>query len=254
MIGSGAIATYVVDMIAKRPELNMEVKSMFVRNKEKYTHFETKQQINLYTNIDTFLASDIDIVVEAANMSAVESLLPIVIKKKSAIIISIGAFVDESFLTNIQALAIKHEHPIYLPSGAIGGLDLIQHAKQTGTLSTVTLETRKPAHTLTDEKVDTEKSIFDGTAQEAIKQFPKNINVAIALGLAGVGMNKTNVKIIADAKTERNQHTIIAEGAFGKATFQIENAPMPINANTSYLAAMSVIGTLTKRVQYIQVG
>lgn len=254
IIGSGAIATYVVDTIKERSELNLEVTSMFVQNKEKYAHFQTEQNITLYTDIEAFLDSDIDMVVEAANVSAVESLLPTVIKKKNAIIISIGAFVDDSFATNIKELAQKHQHSIYLPSGAIGGLDLIQHAQQTETLSSVTLETRKPAHTLTDENIDIEKVVFDGTAQKAIKQYPKNINVAIALGLAGVGIEQTNVKIIADPNMEQNQHTITAEGAFGKASIQVDNAPMPTNTNTSYLAAMSVIGTLTKRTQYIQIG
>lgn len=254
VIGAGAIASYLVDTITEKRDLNMEVKSMYVRNKEKHMHFEADQKIDLYTSIDDFLASDIDIVVEAANVAAAESLLPIIIKKKDAIIISIGAFVDDVFLANMRKLAQEYNHSIYLPSGAIGGLDLIQHTAQTNTLESVTLETRKPAYTLTDEHIETEKVIFTGTAQAAIKQFPKNINVAIALGLAGVGIDKTKVKIIADAKMKRNQHTIIAGGAFGRASFQIENAPMPTNANTSYLAAMSVVGTLTKRAAYIQIG
>lgn len=254
IIGAGAIATYVVEAIAENPSWNMHVKSVYVRDKEKYADFAAKNNIVLYQDIDAFLDSDIDIVVEAANVEAVETLLPVIVKRKSVVIISIGAFVNQAFLTNMKEIAKKYNHKIYLPSGAIGGLDIIQHAQKTNNLSTVTLETRKPAHTITKERVDTEQIVFHGTAEQAIKEFPKNINVAIALGLAGVGMRETKVKIIADPTVKRNHHTIVAEGTFGKASFQIENAPMPTNANTSYLAAMSVVGTLQKTNEYIQIG
>jgi len=254
IIGAGAIATYVVEAIAGNPSWNMHVQSIYVRDRKKYADFATKNNIVLYQDIDAFLDSDIDMVVEAANIEAVETLLPVIVQKKSVVIISIGVFVDQAFLTNMKEEAKKYDNKIYLPSGAIGGLDIIQHAQKTNTLSTVTLETRKPAHTLTNERVDTEQVVFHGTAEQAIKEFPKNINVAIALGLAGVGMKDTEVKIIADSTVERNHHTIVAEGTFGKASFQIENASLPSNANTSYLAAMSVVGTLQKTNEYIQIG
>lgn len=254
IIGAGAIATYVVEAIAANPTWNMHVQSIYVRNQKKHTDFATENNIALYTDIESFLDSNIDIVVEAANVEVVETLLPEIVKKKHAVIISIGAFVKQNFLTKMNEDAEMHGNRIYLPSGAIGGLDMIQHAQKTNTLSAVMLETRKPAHTLTNERVDTEQILFHGTAEEAIKEYPKNINVAIALGLAGVGMKQTEVKIIADARVERNHHTITAKGAFGQASFYIENAPMPTNANTSYLAAMSVIGTLQKTSQSIQIG
>ena len=232
----------------------MHVHSIYVRNEKKYADFATKNNLALYTNIEAFLDSNIDMVVEAANVEVVETLLPVIVQRKSVVIISIGAFVNQTFLTNMKEIAEKYDNKVYLPSGGIGGLDVIQHAQKTNQLSAVTLETRKPAHTLTNERVDTEQIVFHGTAEQAIKDFPKNINVAIALGLAGVGMKDTEVKIIADAEAKRNHHTITAEGAFGKASFQIENAPMPTNANTSYLAAMSVVGTLQKMNEYIQIG
>lgn len=252
IIGAGAIATYVLDTVAQ--DSTMDVESLFVRDKEKYEHLASKYGVTLYTDIESFLESDIDIVVEAANVAAVEALLPIILRKKNALIISIGAFVDTTFTNRMREKAAQYEHEVHLPSGAIGGLDLIQHAASTNTLESVTLETKKPASTLTEEQLQTEKVIFKGSAAEAIKQFPKNINVAIALGMAGIGMEKTNVTIIADPMIERNLHTIIASGAFGKAQVQVENAPMPTNANTSYLAALSVIGTLQKSRQRFQLG
>lgn len=252
VIGAGAIATYVLETAAEDSSINVE--SVLVRDKEKYAGIAARYGVTLYTDVEDFLASNIDIVVEAANVSAVEMLLPTILCKKSALIISIGAFVDETFTVRMKEKAAHYNHQLLLPSGAIGGLDLIQHTANTNTLESVTIETRKPAYTLTEEPLEKEKVIFQDNAKEAIKQFPKNINVAIALGMAGIGMERTNVTIIADPMIERNMHTIIASGAFGKVRFHVENAPMPTNANTSYLAALSVIGTLKKSHQAFQLG
>ena len=254
IIGAGAIATYMMETIGEHKEWNMHVQSVFVRDKEKYAELASAHGVTLYTDIDAFLQSDIDIVVEAANVQAVKTLLPTVLEKKSAVVISIGALVDATFFTEIKQLAKQSNHHLYLPSGAIGGLDVIQHAKATNNLSTVALETRKPAHTLVEEPIEQEQIVFQGTAAAAIKAFPKNINVAIALGLAGVGMEETNVTMIADSQVDRNIHRIKATGGFGNMSFQIENAPMPSNANTSYLAAMSVIGTLQNSERHFHLG
>lgn len=254
IIGAGAIATYVLDELAIQTKTPIHVRSLLVRDRTKYADLAARHQVELYTEMDDFLSSDIDVVVEAANIDAVKELLPTIIRKKKVVIISIGAFVDRDFYTEMLQLAQDYQRKIYLPSGAIGGLDLIQNAAATGTLTNVSLETRKPAHTLVDEFVKHERVIFNGTAAAAIQQFPKNINVAIALGMAGLGLEQTNVTIIADPNVNRNLHTITTQGAFGKATFQIENEALPTNSRTSYLAAMSVIGTLKRCRQQIQIG
>ena len=254
IIGGGAIATYIIEMVKKQAEDGMHVQSMLVRQQEKYVELAARHHVDLYTEIETFLASDIDIVVEAANVQAVQDFLPTILRQKTAVIISVGAFVDGSFLTAMKQLAEEHEQQLFLPSGAIGGLDLIQHAAATDSLTSVTLETRKPAHTLVEASIQSEQIVFQGTAATAIKQFPQNINVSIALGIAGIGMERTKVTIIADPNVDRNFHTVIAKGAFGQATIAVENDPMPSNANTSYLAAMSVIGTLKKTRSHFHLG
>src|SRR5699024_5800846 len=190
----------MIETIGEHKEWNMHVQSVFVRDKEKYAELASAHGVTLYTDIDAFLQSDIDIVVEAANVQAVKTLLPTVLEKKSAVVISIGALVEATFLTEIKQLARQSNHHLYLPSGAIGGLDVIQHAKATNNLSTVALETRKPAHTLVEEPIEQEQIVFQGTAAAAIKAFPKNINVAIALGLAGVGMEETSLTMIAESQ------------------------------------------------------
>jgi len=96
--------------------------------------------------------------------------------------------------------------------------------------------------------------VFDGTADKAVKKFPKNINVAATLGIGGVGLEKTRVKIIADPRASRNKHCISVVGRFGKMTIEVENTPSVTNPRTSYLAALSAIACLKKIVDRVWVG
>jgi len=255
LIGAGAIANFLLK------ELNMEnkhddlqISSIFVRNKEKYQTLEEKYGVTLFTSLEEFLASDMDIVVEAANIEAVKTLLPEVIKQKEAVLISIGALADEEFSQEISELAQRYHHSIHLPSGAVGGLDLLQNAHALGTVTDVALTTRKPADSLIDKKVEEEVTVFEGKAVDAIKQFPKNINVSIVLSLAGIGMERTKVKIIADPHIEKNMHHVEIKGDFGEAAFSITNNALPENPKTSYLAAMSILGTLKRMENKVQIG
>src|SRR5690625_7293914 len=98
MIGGGAIATYIIEMVKRQAENRMHVQSILVRQQEKYVELAARHHVDLYTEIETFLASDIDIVVEAANVQAVQDFLPPILRQKIAVIISFGAFVVLSFL------------------------------------------------------------------------------------------------------------------------------------------------------------
>lgn len=253
LIGAGAIANFLLEKIYHNPYENMEITSVYVRNKEKYRSLENGG-VTLYTDLETFLDSEIDIVVEAANISAVKNLLPTILKKKDVVLISIGALAEEEFLKEIEQIVHEYKNKIYLPSGAIGGLDLLQNAHALGTVESVTLTTRKPAYSLINEEVNEEKVIFEGIAADAIKKFPKNVNVSIVLSLAGLGVEKTKMKLIADPHIEKNIHEIEIIGDFGTATFSIMNNPLPENPKTSYLAAMSILGTLTRLNKKVRIG
>ncbi|WP_246197286.1 aspartate dehydrogenase domain-containing protein [Cytobacillus depressus] len=140
---------------------------------------ESNFGVKLFTDLNEFLDSKIDIVVETANIDAVKTLLPSVIKKKDTVLISVGALADEALLTEISHLFNEYKNAVHLPSGAIGGLDLLQNAHALGTVTSVSLTTRKPASPLIEEAIDEAKVVFEGEAIDAIKQFPKNMNVSI---------------------------------------------------------------------------
>src|SRR5699024_1388157 len=103
-------------------------------------------------------------------------------------------------------------------------------------------------------EIEGKEVIFKGTAEEAIKKFPKNINVSIILALAGIGAKETVVEIIADPLINNNMHTIQIEGAFGSSVLTVTNNPMKANPNTSYLAALSILNTLKSRSNRIKIG
>lgn len=254
LIGSGAIGQYLLKKINKENHPALNIKNILVRNREKYRTLEAEYDVRLYTDSAEFLSSDIDMVVEAANVQTVQALLPEVLKKKDVMLISVGALVDEKLLAEVSGLTEKYNHQLHLPSGAIGGLDLIQNAKSHGNLDSVELTTRKPAHSLTEEKVTEETTVFEGKAFEAIEKFPKNMNISIILSLAGLGIDQTNVRLIADPEADKNIHQIKLSGDFGEAQLTIKNEPLPENPKTSALAALSILGTLERIQSNIKYG
>ncbi len=207
----------------------------------------------------------VDFVVECASQTAVKEIVPPALKNgKDLMIMSVGALTNLEFLEEIKALARKNDCKIYLPSGAIVGLDGLKSAS-IGKIDSVTLTTRKPPNSLESapyieqHKVDLIKLkesavVFEGSAEDAVKGFPENVNVAATISLASVGTQNTKIRIIADPTLERNIHEICVEGEFGKFETKVENVPSPANPKTSYLAALSAIATLRRMADPMQIG
>ncbi|MHA7734320.1 aspartate dehydrogenase [Nitrosopumilus sp. S6] len=198
----------------------------------------------------------IDIVVEAASQDAVKDVaLSVLQNKKDLMIMSVGALLDESIYDILSDACKDFKKTIYLPSGAIAGLDGLKSIKDE--LESISITTTKHPRSLKGAKffetseinldeITSSTVIYDGIAREAVTLFPANINVAALLSLAGIGSEKTGVKIIADPDTDKNTHHIVAAGKFGKMTFTIENIPDANNPKTSRLAILSAIETLKK--------
>lgn len=255
VIGTGNIAQYLLETINTAGKLDGEIISIFGRNQEIGSRLEKQYHTKFYTDFQEFLNSPADIVVEAATIEvAVQHIQDVLRSKKDLILSSIGAFKDATFLNEMKEFARSTGQHIYLPSGAIGGLDLLQSANSVGGLKEVSITTRKSYASLGMEVKYEEKCLFDGVALDAIERFPKNVNVALLLSIAGLGADKTKVRVIADPKIQRNTHTIEASGDFGKMNLTIENEPMPNNLKTSYLAALSILSTLQNKGNSITIG
>jgi len=201
-------------------------------------------------------SNPIDIIVEAASQDAVkDTALSVLQNKCDLMIMSVGALLDESIYDILSDACKDFKKTIYLPSGAIAGLDGIKSIKDE--LESLSITTTKHPRSLKGAKffenskinldeINSITTIFEGTAKEAVSLFPANINVAALLSLTGIGSEKTNVKIVADPNTDKNTHHIVAVGTFGKMTFTIENFPDANNPKTSRLAILSAIETLRK--------
>ncbi|PID14882.1 aspartate dehydrogenase [Sporosarcina sp. P34] len=255
IIGTGNIAQYLLESINGNSKVDGEIISIFGRNQEVGPVLESQYSATFYTDFQEFIQSPMDVVVEAATIEvAMEHMEVVLVNKKDMILSSIGAFKDVAYLNEMKEVARKNQQHIYLPSGAIGGLDLLQSANSLGGLKEVRITTRKSYPSLGLDVKPVEECIFDGVALEAIEKFPKNVNVALLLSIAGLGADKTIVRVIADPKIQRNTHLIEAKGDFGKMNLLIENEPMPNNPKTSYLAALSIVSTLQNKGNAITVG
>lgn len=255
VIGTGNITQYLLESINENKKVDGEVVSLFGRNQEVGPRLESQYGAKFYTDFQQFIESPVDVIVEAATIGvAIEHMEEVLKNKKDLILSSIGAFKNIDFLNEMKEVAKSYEQHIYLPSGAIGGLDLLQSANSMGGLKEVHITTRKTYESLGLEVQSVEECIFDGVALDAIDKFPKNVNVALLLSLAGLGAQHTTVRVIADPKIRRNTHSIEAKGDFGKMNLTIENEPMPNNPKTSYLAALSILSTLQNKGNAITIG
>jgi aspartate dehydrogenase len=228
-----------------------KVKNVAVELKSRLEHSST----TTFSNFSQFVSSpafeNADIIVEAASQEAVRKFAKTIIQRgKDLLIMSIGALAEEDLLHELLDIASKKEVNIYIPSGAIAGIDAIRSVKHL--LESVTISTTKSPKALSGapffektrikpESITKKRLIYEGTARDAVKKFPANVNVAAVLSIAGLGMDATKVKIIADPDITVNQHEIIAKGKFGEIKIVVRNTPSPSNPKTSYLAVLSAL-------------
>ncbi len=208
------------------------------------------------------LIEKVDLVIEAASLGIVPEVLRLAMeRKKNVFILSVGGLLgQEELIKKAEAKGIQ----IYVPSGAIGGMDAVK-AAQIGGIKSVQLETTKPPMSYEGapyvvnngidlSKIKQETVLFEGSAEEAIKGFPKNINVSSILSFCGLGPKKTKVKIIASPDAKWNSHQVTVEGSFGRFTARADNVPLKANPKTSALSPLSAIALLKEILSNFKVG
>ena len=194
-----------------------------------------------------------DIVIECAGAAVLERIAPDVLAAgKKLIVLSSGALLNSP---QIIALASRHRGQVMIPSGAVGGLDIIA-AMAEGKIDQLRLITTKPPfalrnaqylmeHRINLERLNSPVCVFSGSAREAARHFPDNLNVAASLSLAGIGPDRTQVELWADPHTTVNRHEVKVGAASGTVTIQIAAVPSA-NPKTSALAAQSTLALLRK--------
>lgn len=204
-----------------------------------------------FGDFESFVSADTDIIVEAASVVAVwMHAQDILESRKNLIIMSVGALADPAFRDRIRMAALGSGTKVYIPSGAIFGLDNLKIGRISKIHRLLLRTTKSPASL--GLPPGERRLIFSGKANECIKAFPKNVNVSVAMSLAA-GLD-TDVELWVDPAVDRNVHEIFVEGDFGDAQIRVTNVPSPDNQATSYLAALSILSLLEKMDDPIVVG
>ena len=251
MIRVGLLGCGNVGRIIARDHVGVEVTALHDRIPERAEEAARLCRAEVYRDFASFVRSEMDIVVEAASVGAVRDHAEEILSNgKDLVVLSVGALADRSFLDRITALARAKGRRIHVPSGAILGLDNLKVGR-IAPMKRLLLRTTKSPESL-NIRADRRLMIFSGKANDCIREFPKNINVAVALGLAAG--RDADVEIWIDPDVDRNIHEIIAEGDFGEIFIRVSNVPSRDNPATSYLAALSILTLLKNLNEPLVVG
>jgi len=253
LIGCGNIGTIIVRAI-REGKLEAEVGALFDVDESRSRELSELlgDTSRCKPDFEEFIREKLDLVVEAASIDAVKDYGERVLNAgKDMIILSVGALLNEDLLDRLERSTKENGCKIVIPSGAIGGLDLLKAASIAG-IEEILLTTTKNPNSLDEAGERKRTIIFEGSAKEAVEHFPKNINVAAAISIT----SKANlqVKVVSDPGVDTNTHEITAKGRFGQMVLKVSNMPSPDNPKTSYLAALSVIRTIKGQEERIQIG
>lgn len=208
------------------------------------------------------LADVSDIVVECAPAAHFAEIANATLTRGRILMtLSVGALLSRFELVD---MAREHGGRIMVPTGALLGLDVMR-AAAVGAITDVTMVTRKPPAGLMDapyvlengivlDGLNEARRLFAGSAREAAKGFPANLNVAAALALSGIGPDRTQVEIWADPEVTRNTHSIAVKSDSSDFTMKIENIPSDENPKTGKITALSVVAALQRMTDTLVVG
>lgn len=193
----------------------------------------------------------VDLVIEAATQAVVQGpILDALREGVDALIMTTGAFTDPDLLVACRDAMEESGARCHVPSGGIVGLDGVKAlALEPG--AKVTLTTRKPPESLDGVEAGTDQEVFRGSAKEAVDAFPKNVNVAASLVLAGL---TPEVRIVADPSLERNTHEVQVRSPRVNVRTRVASLPSEQNPATSQIAVLSARARLRRIVERLEVG
>ncbi|AAB98920.1 TPA: aspartate dehydrogenase [Methanocaldococcus jannaschii] len=261
IVGCGAIGNFITKKVLDGTIKNAKISAVYDRNFDKAKTLSERTGAKICSSIDDLVKEDLDLVVEAASIKAVEEIAEkSLINNKDVLIMSVGALADKKLFLKLRDLAKTVGRKIYLPSGAIGGLDAIK-ALRLGEIEEVVLKTTKPVAALEDalknlgykpEDIKNPVIVFEGDVFKAIKEFPANINVSVTLSIAAEFPAK--VVIVADPNAKLNKHELFVKSSIGTLRVCIENVPFEENPRTSALAAYSAVRLIRDLAEPVKVG
>jgi aspartate dehydrogenase len=259
-IGWGAINVRVAALLAQR---NAEVEIVGIAALDTAeSRAAVPRGIRFLTSPHELAELRPDIVVEAAGRAAIDMWAEAALAAAPVVIIaSTSAFCDEALMARLLEVARQHGGRIFIPSGAIGAVDALASAAVLD-LEEVTHQIVKPpiawrgtpaANLLDLESLHERVVFFSGSAREAASRYPQNANATVVTALAGIGLDRTKVELVADPGIHINGHRITARGAFGRFEILLENNPLATNPKSSELTALSLVRLIEHQTDAIVV-
>jgi aspartate dehydrogenase len=255
IIGFGGIGQEVCKRLHKHRQI--KITHVIVReHKYKETQqYLDSQGLNIQAVIET--PKEAKLIIECAGHQAIHQyVLPSLNNGIECAIVSTGALAETGLPEKLFDNAENGNTHVHLLSGAIGAIDALSSAKFAG-LTEVTYTGRKPplgwkgtpAELLLDlSSLESASTFFEGSARDASTLYPKNANVAATISLAGLGFDKTKVKLIADPSTSDNIHHLLVRGDFGEFELTMRGIPLVGNPKTSTLTVLSILRFLNNKV------
>jgi aspartate dehydrogenase len=262
IIGSGGIAELVLSTLGRELAAPLTQLSVLVRQQSAGTALldrcggKLALACAVHTELTSFLADELDVVAECASHVAVRDYGPAILQAGAdLVVISIGALSDDMLRTKLTDAAKAGGARLVLPPGAVGGIDALAAARLSG-LESVVYTGRKPPKAwrgtpaermLALDTLDEAAIFFEGSARKAAEDYPFNANVAATLALAGIGLDATKVRLVADPGITRNVHEFAVRSGCGDFSVRLEGRPSPANPKTSMMAGYSIARELLNR-------
>lgn len=252
LIGCGKLSSIVANACERGLLPEYELTAVLGRDLEKTKKFAARYGCTTCGSIDELLAREPDFTAGGSSVQGVRDYAEALLSGGSNIVIlSVGAFADQEFYEAVQQTAREANRRVYIASGAVGGFDVLRTAALMGPLNASFASKKSPDAVLNtglaspDLAALTEsRTLFTGTATQAIAVLPTHVNVAVAAALASVGTDQTQVTITAVPGFEGDEHTIEAHGD----EVRVE---LKVYSRTSAIAGWSVVATLQNAVSPI---
>ena len=266
IIGGGVMARLILDSVKQGTLGEATVVAIAGRNDaSKGRPLAQSHGIPFVTTIDALLSTNPTAVIEAASHDAVRShALPVLERGIAFIVLSGGALTDDAFRARVETAAARNNAMLYVPSGGIGGLDALKGVCAAGAEHVEIAVTKPPAAWknipyVERLGVDLDRMggavvLFEGTAREGVPHFPANVNIAAVLSMAGIGFDRTHLKVVADPALRYNTHFINIRGKTGTISIKFESVPAPDNPKTALLACYSAIAALKQLNSVVRYG
>lgn len=262
IIGCGTIGSALARAIGKR--FKKVARLAFVSDINPDQIKKLRRHVHSYFRTASIpeLIQKSDLVIETASVGAAAQAVPLALRLgKDILTLSVGGLIR---IPNLNRLLSRAKANLHLASGAIAGIDAVLGTR-TGQIQSVRITTRKPLKSLRRapyfekrqsllKKIKKPTLIFQGSAAQAIRNFPENVNVAVTLSLAGMGPQRTRVRIFTSPTYRYNMHEIEIKSRFGRITTRVVNLPSRENPKTSALAIGSAVATLEKIFNRLKVG